>query len=26
MMNKGIVMDIKKHSVVVLTPHGEFIT
>ncbi|PFA98357.1 hypothetical protein CN385_21135 [Bacillus anthracis] len=26
MMNKGIVMDIKKHSVVVLTPNGEFIT
>ncbi|WP_415783960.1 anti-sigma factor domain-containing protein, partial [Bacillus luti] len=26
MMNKGIVMDIKKHSVVVLTPSGEFIT
>ncbi|CAI8786143.1 Anti-sigma-I factor RsgI [Bacillus pseudomycoides] len=26
MMNKGIVMDIKKHSVVVLTPDGEFIT
>ncbi|MGG3523377.1 anti-sigma factor domain-containing protein [Bacillus pseudomycoides] len=25
-MNKGIVMDIKKHSVVVLTPDGEFIT
>ncbi len=25
-MNKGIVMDIKKHSVVVLTPNGEFIT
>ncbi|MBG0964766.1 anti-sigma factor domain-containing protein [Bacillus sp. SRB1LM] len=25
MMNKGIVMDIKKHSVVVLTPNGEFI-
>ncbi|WP_276307753.1 anti-sigma factor domain-containing protein, partial [Bacillus cereus] len=24
-MNKGIVMDIKKHSVVVLTPSGEFI-
>ncbi|PGL42469.1 hypothetical protein CN941_01605 [Bacillus cereus] len=26
MMNKGIVMDIKKHNVVVLTPNGEFIT
>ncbi|QIW20087.1 anti-sigma factor domain-containing protein [Bacillus thuringiensis] len=26
MMNKGIVMDIKKHSLVVLTPNGEFIT
>ncbi|MED1093413.1 anti-sigma factor domain-containing protein [Bacillus paramycoides] len=26
MMNKGIVMDIKKHSVVVLTPNGEFIS
>ncbi|MEI5946233.1 anti-sigma factor domain-containing protein [Bacillus albus] len=26
MMNKGIVMDIKKHSIVVLTPNGEFIT
>ncbi|MDI6677933.1 anti-sigma factor domain-containing protein [Bacillus wiedmannii] len=26
MLNKGIVMDIKKHSVVVLTPNGEFIT
>ncbi|MGF9871297.1 anti-sigma-I factor RsgI [Bacillus tropicus] len=26
MMNKGIVMDIKKHSVVVLTQNGEFIT
>ncbi|MGN4722936.1 anti-sigma factor domain-containing protein [Bacillus cereus group sp. MYBK15-3] len=26
MMTKGIVMDIKKHSVVVLTPNGEFIT
>ncbi|MED3037584.1 anti-sigma factor domain-containing protein [Bacillus tropicus] len=26
MMNKGIVMDIKKHSVIVLTPNGEFIT
>lgn len=26
MMNKGIVMDIKKHRVVVLTPDGEFIT
>ncbi|HDR6309886.1 TPA: anti-sigma factor domain-containing protein, partial [Bacillus cereus] len=26
MMNKGIVMDIKKHNVVVLTPTGEFIT
>ncbi|PGO97290.1 anti-sigma factor domain-containing protein [Bacillus cereus] len=26
MMNKGIVMDIKKYSVVVLTPNGEFIT
>lgn len=26
MMNKGIVMDVKKHSVVVLTPDGEFIT
>ncbi|WP_141551012.1 anti-sigma factor domain-containing protein, partial [Bacillus wiedmannii] len=26
MMNKGIVMDIKQHSVVVLTPNGEFIT
>ena len=25
-MNKGIVMDIKKHNVVVLTPNGEFIT
>ncbi|WP_033798661.1 anti-sigma factor domain-containing protein [Bacillus pseudomycoides] len=25
-MNKGIVMDIKKHSVVILTPDGEFIT
>ncbi|WP_460267554.1 anti-sigma factor domain-containing protein [Bacillus luti] len=25
-MNKGIVMDIKKRSVVVLTPNGEFIT
>ncbi|WP_277994360.1 anti-sigma-I factor RsgI family protein [Bacillus nitratireducens] len=25
-MNKGIVMDIKKHNVVVLTPKGEFIT
>ncbi|WIY63527.1 anti-sigma factor domain-containing protein [Bacillus arachidis] len=25
-MNKGIVMDIKKRSVVVLTPDGEFIT
>ncbi|PEZ09317.1 hypothetical protein CN326_03025 [Bacillus sp. AFS018417] len=25
-MNKGIVMDIKKHRVVVLTPDGEFIT
>jgi len=25
MMNKGIVMDIKKHNVVVLTPNGEFI-
>nr|WP_144572814.1 anti-sigma factor domain-containing protein [Bacillus paramycoides] len=25
-MNKGIVMDIKKHSVVVLTPNGEFIS
>ncbi|CAG9612928.1 Anti-sigma-I factor RsgI [Bacillus rhizoplanae] len=25
-MNKGIVMDIKKHHVVVLTPDGEFIT
>ncbi|MEK7020608.1 anti-sigma factor domain-containing protein [Bacillus sp. FSL K6-6038] len=25
-MNKGIVMDIKKHSIVVLTPDGEFIT
>ncbi|MFD0769613.1 anti-sigma factor domain-containing protein [Bacillus sp. CGMCC 1.60114] len=25
-MNKGIVMDIQKHSVVVLTPDGEFIT
>ncbi|PEK27320.1 hypothetical protein CN693_07730 [Bacillus pseudomycoides] len=25
-MNKGIVMDIKKHSVVVLTSDGEFIT
>ncbi|HHT7190661.1 TPA: anti-sigma factor domain-containing protein, partial [Bacillus cereus] len=25
-MNKGIVMDIKKHSVVVLTPKGEFLT
>ncbi len=25
-MNKGIVMDIKKHSVIVLTPNGEFIT
>ncbi|MGZ9771195.1 anti-sigma-I factor RsgI family protein, partial [Bacillus toyonensis] len=24
-MNKGIVMDIKKHNVVVLTPNGEFI-
>ncbi|RXJ17201.1 anti-sigma factor domain-containing protein [Bacillus albus] len=26
MMNKGIVMDIKKHSIVVLTSNGEFIT
>ncbi|MCU5378607.1 anti-sigma factor domain-containing protein [Bacillus cereus] len=26
MMNKGIVMDIKKHNIVVLTPNGEFIT
>ncbi|MCU5196280.1 anti-sigma factor domain-containing protein [Bacillus mobilis] len=26
MMNKGIVMDIKKQNVVVLTPNGEFIT
>lgn len=26
MMNKGIVMDIQKRSVVVLTPDGEFIT
>ncbi|WP_321537968.1 anti-sigma factor domain-containing protein [Bacillus mycoides] len=25
-MNKGIVIDIKKHNVVVLTPNGEFIT
>lgn len=25
-MNKGIVMDIKKHSIVVLTSNGEFIT
>ncbi|WP_305037818.1 anti-sigma factor domain-containing protein, partial [Bacillus cereus group sp. BfR-BA-01319] len=25
-MNKGIVMDIKKHNIVVLTPNGEFIT
>ncbi|GAB6427827.1 anti-sigma factor domain-containing protein [Bacillus luti] len=25
-MNKGIVMDMKKHNVVVLTPNGEFIT
>ncbi|MEH6851640.1 anti-sigma factor domain-containing protein [Bacillus pseudomycoides] len=24
-MNKGIVMDIKKHSIIVLTPDGEFI-
>ncbi|WP_002146513.1 anti-sigma factor domain-containing protein, partial [Bacillus cereus] len=25
-MNKGIVVDIKKHSVVVLTPNGEFLS